>query len=58
MDDIDLHQEKVILESDKGFGIITIKKEEADKSKEYNSAWSKVSNQFFSTMSKAQGKKK
>lgn len=40
---------------DDGFGIIKIKKEDANKTKEHLHVFSKVCTKFYETMSKAQG---
>eukprot|EP01117_Protostelium_nocturnum_P012116 TRINITY_DN4441_c0_g2_i1.p1 TRINITY_DN4441_c0_g2~~TRINITY_DN4441_c0_g2_i1.p1 ORF type:complete len:465 (+),score=181.39 TRINITY_DN4441_c0_g2_i1:163-1557(+) len=52
-DDIDLQEERKILDSG-GFQIITIRKEDANKNKEFMNTFAKVSTKFYDTMSKAQ----
>jgi len=53
-DDIDLEEERKILEEDDGFQIIHITKADANKSKAQLNVFSKVCTKFYETMSKAQ----
>ena len=52
-----MHEEKEVYDKPDGFKIITIKKEDANKSKERLHTFSKVCTKFYETMSKSQGKK-
>jgi len=53
-EDIDLEEERKILEDDDGFQIIHITRQDAKKSKERINVFSKVCTKFYETMSKAQ----
>jgi len=53
-DDIDLQEEKEVYDKPDGFKVITIKKEDAHKTKERLHTFSKVCTKFYETMSKSQ----